>query len=191
MKSYRLGPYKLDESLAPYPKVPVFKALDDAAEKYPGQTALFFLGRTLTYKDLKIQADKFAAALAKLGVQKGDKVCLFLPNCMEFIISDWAVLKAGAAVVPTSVLRTDEGLIHEVRSSHSKIIICREEHLERVLGIKERSDIEQVIVTSNQGYDIESVSIPLPPGVHEFRGTPGQPPPQPSSGGHRPSRRSM
>jgi len=179
LKSYKLGPYKLEESLAPYPRVPVFKALDDAAEKYPGQTALFFLGRTLTYKDLKIQADKFATALAKLGVKKGDKVCLFLPNCMEFIISDWAVLKTGAAVVPTSVLRTDEGLIHEVRSSHSKIIICREEHLERVLGVKERSDLEQVIVTSTQGYDIESVSVTFPPGVHEFRGLLASHPPSP------------
>lgn len=169
LKSYKLGPYKLEESLAPYPKVPVFNALDGAAEKFPGQTALLFLDRTLTYRDLKVQAEKLATALAKLGVQKGDKVCLFLPNCMEFIISDWAILKAGAAVVPTSILRTDEGLIHEVQSSHSKVIICREQHLERVLGIKDRSDIEQIIVTSNQGYDIENISIPLPQGVHEFR----------------------
>ena len=45
LKSYKLGPYKLEESLAPYPEVPVFKALDDAAEKYPGQTAILFLER--------------------------------------------------------------------------------------------------------------------------------------------------
>ena len=159
LKSYKLGPYKLEESLAPYPKVPVFKALDDAAEKFPGQTALLFLGRTLKYRDLKIQADKLAAALCNMGVKKGDKVCLFLPNCMEFIISDWAILKTGAAVVPTSVLRTDEGLIHEVKSSGSKVIICREEYLERVLGIREHCDIDQIIVTSNQGFDLADVSI--------------------------------
>ncbi|MGQ9648475.1 MAG: long-chain fatty acid--CoA ligase, partial [Thermodesulfobacteriota bacterium] len=68
LKSYKLGPYKLEESLAPYPKVPVFKALDDAAEKFPGQTALLFLGRTIKYRDLKILVDRLATALHNLGV---------------------------------------------------------------------------------------------------------------------------
>lgn len=169
LKSYKMGPYKLEHSLAPYPKEPVFKALDDAAEKYPGQTAILFLERRISYKDLKIQADKLSAALAGLGVKKGDKVCIFLPNCMEYIVSDWAILKAGAAVVPTSILRTDEGLVHEAGSSNSRVIICREEHLDRVLGIKDRCDFENVIVTSADGYDVKEVSEILPKGVHEFR----------------------
>src|SRR5512139_1548552 len=75
LKSYKLGPYKLEESLAPYPKVPVFKALDDAAEKFPGQTALLYLGRTVKYRDLRILVDRFATALQNMGVKKGDKVC--------------------------------------------------------------------------------------------------------------------
>jgi long-chain acyl-CoA synthetase len=152
LKSYKLGPYKLDESLAPYPEVPVYQALDDAAAKYPGQTALLYQGRSLKYNQLQRRVDRLANALAELGVVKGDRVCLFLPNCIEFIISDWAVLKAGGVVVPTSILRTDEGLLHEAGSSQSKVIICREEHLERVLGVRERSDIEHVIVTSTAGY---------------------------------------
>jgi len=169
LKSYKLGPYKLEESLAPYPKEPVFKALDDAAQKYPGQTAILFLEKKLNYRNLKTQADKLAAALAGLGVKKGDRACLFLPNCMEFIVSDWAILKTGAAVVPTSILRTDEGLVHEAASSGSKVIICREEHLDRVLGIKDRCEFEHIIVTSTEGYDVEEVSGTLPKGVHEFR----------------------
>ena len=169
LKSYKLGPYKLEESLAPYPKVPVFKALDDAAEKYPGQTAILFLERKINYRDLKTQADKLAAALAGLGVKRGDRVCVFLPNCMEFIVSDWAILKAGAVVVPTSILRTDEGLIHEAGSSNSRVIICREEHLDRVLGVKESCDFEHIIVTSTEGYDLKEVSVTLPESVYEFR----------------------
>lgn len=169
LKSYKLGPYKLEESLAPYPKVPVFKALDDAAERFPGQTALLFLERTIKYKELKILADRLASALYRMGVKRGDKVCVFLPNCMEFVISDWAILKAGAAVVPTSVLRTDEGLVHEAKSSGSKIIICQEDSLERVLGVKERCMIDRIIVTSRQGFDLEGVSTALPEKVYDFR----------------------
>ena len=169
LKSYKLGPYKLDESLAPYPEVPVFTALDEAAKKYPGQTAILFQERSIKYAQLKVQVDKLAAALVGLGVKKGDRVCIFLPNCMEFILSDWAILKTGAAVVPTSVLRTDEGLLHEVGSSNSKVIICREENLERILGIKEQSDLEHIIVTSTAGYDVKKIAKPLPKGVYEFR----------------------
>ena len=47
LKSYKLGPYKLEHSLTPYPEEPVYKALDDAAKKYPGQTAILYLGRTI------------------------------------------------------------------------------------------------------------------------------------------------
>ena len=53
LKSYKLGPYKLEHSLAPYPKEPVFKALDDAAAKYPGQTAVLFQERSVSYQNLK------------------------------------------------------------------------------------------------------------------------------------------
>jgi long-chain acyl-CoA synthetase len=169
LKSYKLGPYKLEESLAPYPEVPVTTILDEAAKKYPGQTAILFQERSIKYVQLKIQVEKLAAALVGLGVKKGDRVCIFLPNCMEFIISDWAILKTGAAVVPTSVLRTDEGLLHEVGSSNSKVIICREENLERILGIKDQCDLEHIIVTSTAGYDVIEISTSLPEGVHEFR----------------------
>ena len=118
LKSYKLGPYKLEETLAPYPHEPVFKALDDAAEKYPGQTAILFMERSINYRQLKTRVDRLSAALAGLGVVRGDRVCVFLPNCVEFILSDWAILKAGAAIVPTSALRTDEGLVHEAGSSN-------------------------------------------------------------------------
>lgn len=169
LKSYKLGPYKLDRTLAPYPKEPVFRALDRAAEKYPTQTALLYLGRSMSYLQLRNHVDRLAAALAKLGVQKGDRVCLFLPNCMEFVLGDWATLKAGAAVVPTSILRSDEGLLHEVATSQARVVICREDRLDQVLAIKERSEVEHIIVTASDGYDIAQVAGSLPKGVHELR----------------------
>jgi long-chain acyl-CoA synthetase len=169
LKSYKLGPYKLEKSLAPYPQEPVFEALDRTAEAYPSQTAVLFQERTISYYQLRSQADRLAAALAGLGIERGDRVCLFLPNCLEFIISSWGVQKAGAAVVPTSVLRTDEGLVHEVSSSGSRIVICTESHLERVLGVKDCCDIEHVIVTPAEGYDVETIAMSLPAGVSEFR----------------------
>jgi len=169
LKSYKLGPYKLEHSLAPLPEVPVYKALDDAAEKFPSQTAILFQERAIRYRELKDMVDKLATALVALGVQRGDRVCIFMPNCPEFIISDWAIMRAGAVVVPTSTLRTEDGLVHEIGSSQSRVVICREEHLERVLAVKDRCDIAHIIVTSTQGFDVQPLSILLADGVHEFR----------------------
>ena len=148
LKSYKLGPYRLKESLKPYPKEPVYKALDNAAENYPGQTAILFEGREIKYRQLKILVEKLASGLASLGVEKGDRVCLFLPNCTEFILSDWAVMKTGGVVVPTSILRTDDGLIHEAGSSSSRVIICSETQLERVLGVRDQTHLEHILLTS-------------------------------------------
>jgi len=166
LKSYKLGPYKLRESLEPYPKVPVFKALDDAAENYPSQTAILFEGVEIRYRQLKKLVDKLASGLSKLGVEKSDRVCLFLPNCIEFILSDWAVVKSGATVVPTSILRTDEGLIHEAGSSNSRAIICSETQLERVLAVRDQTDLEYILLTSQDGYGESLKWGSLPKGVH-------------------------
>jgi long-chain acyl-CoA synthetase len=87
---------------------------------------------------------------------------------MEFILGDWAILKAGAAVVPTSILRSDEGLLHEVASSNARVVICQENRLEQVLGIKDRSEVEHIIVTSCAGYDVAPVNGSLPAGVHDL-----------------------
>ncbi len=165
LKSYKLGPYKLKESLEPYPKVPVFKALDDAAEKYPGQTAILFEGVEIRYRQLKKMVDKLASGLSNLGVEKGDRVCLFLPNCIEFILSDWAVMKCGATVVPTSILRTDDGLVHEAGSSNSRVIICSETELDRVLAVRDQTDLEYILLASQDGYGESLKRSLLPKGV--------------------------
>jgi len=168
LKSYKLGPYKLDHSLAPYPEEPLFNILENAAKKYPAKTAILFLKRTVTYRDLKIYADKLANALTALGVEKGDKVCVFLPNCPEAIIADWGILKTGAAVIPTSILRSDDGLVHEAGSGKAKVLICREDQLRRVLNLKEKCGFSSVIVTSKEGFDLKPVKEDMPDGVYEF-----------------------
>ncbi|MCG6911697.1 MAG: AMP-binding protein [Deltaproteobacteria bacterium] len=168
LKSYKLGPYKLKETLAPYPEVPIFKVLDDAAEKYPGKTAVLFEERLLKYRDLKDHADRLATALAGLGIHKGDRVNIFMENCFEYIVSTWGIQKAGGVIVPTSTLRPDDGIVHEAGNSNSKAIICQEKDFERILGLKEACGVENIIVTSDKGYDVGPVAQSLPKGVYEF-----------------------
>ena len=180
LKSYKLGPYTLDTTLAPYPEVPIFSMLDQAAEKYPGHTAVVFQERSLNYTQLKLTVDRLASALAELGIAHGDRVCLFLPNSIEYVLCDWAVLKCGAAVVPTSILRSDEGLLYELSTSGSKAIVCQEKHLERVLEARKHCNLESIIVTADKNGEDISLPHTLPKGVYDLQkllDRPDAPPP--------------
>lgn len=168
LKSYTLGPYRLDHSLAPYPEKPVFEILDRVAKEFPNQTAILFQGRELKYHQLKRRVDSLSNAFLRLGLKKGDRVCLFLPNCFEYVLSYWAVLEAGGVVVPTSILRTDEGLFHEVNSSGSRFMVCQEVHLNRAMALRDRTDLEGILVTSNAGFDVSQVQVTLPKGVYDI-----------------------
>ncbi|RYD04996.1 hypothetical protein N752_11570 [Desulforamulus aquiferis] len=63
--------------------MPLFAVLDEAAKKYPEHQAISFLGSQLTYQELKNSVDHFATALSKIGVQKGTRVAIMLPNCPQ------------------------------------------------------------------------------------------------------------
>jgi long-chain acyl-CoA synthetase len=154
--------------MAPYPEAPVYKGLDDAVEKHPGKTAVLFEGRTLKYRELGDRTDRLAAALSGLNVKKGSRVNIFMENCMEYIISAWGIQKIGGVIVPTSTLRPDSGIAHEVGNSGSKVIICQEKDLERILGMRDACGIEHIVVTSDAGYDVKPISKSLPKGVYDF-----------------------
>jgi long-chain acyl-CoA synthetase len=142
--------------------------LDRTAQAYPNQTAILFQGRELKYRQLKHRVDSLANALARLGLQKGDRVCLYLPNCPEFVLSYWAVLRAGGVVVPTSILRTDEGLLHEVSTSASRFMVCHQAHLDRGMALRDRSNLEGILITSVAGDDREQAQVSLPKGVYDL-----------------------
>jgi long-chain acyl-CoA synthetase len=168
LNNYKLGPYQLDSSLAPYPKEPLFNALENAAARYPNQTAVLYEGSSLKYRQLNRLVDRLAASLAAMGLKKGDRVNIYLPNCIEFVLSYWAVIKAGGAAVLTSTMHSVEGLKHELRTPASKMIICREDYLDNASAAAEGSQVERMIVTSTPGYNQAEVCVQLPTAAVEF-----------------------
>jgi len=168
LKGYRLGPYKLAHTLQPYPKRPVYKILDDSAAGYPTHVAIDYKDKRITYQELKLYVDKLATALAELGVKKGDKVTLILPNCPQYIISDFAVLKAGAAAVPCSILHKAADLEWEIGESGSETVICQEGSLDLVNSVKPKTKLKNIIITSTKDYSPEESKTPerLPGSYH-------------------------
>ena len=81
-----------------YPEVPLQELLYRAAKAYPERISIVYDDREITYAELETFSNQFANALATLGVTKGDRIALFLPNIPQFIIAYFGVLKAGAIV---------------------------------------------------------------------------------------------
>src|SRR6476620_4596500 len=117
-----------------YPDVTLDHFLDEAARNHPDRTAITFvlkyalggrlrIGGRLTYRRLRAQADGFAAALDELGVRKGDRIALMLPNSPQFVIAFFAALRLGAIVVNTNPTYTAPELQHQLADSGAETIV--------------------------------------------------------------------
>jgi long-chain acyl-CoA synthetase len=107
----------------PLEPIPVFQLIDDAARLSPTLPCTNFLGRTLTYGEIGALVDKAAVGLQQLGVIKGTKVGLFLPNTPTFLVFYYAVLKAGGVVVNYNPLYSLEELTFQVKDSETELMV--------------------------------------------------------------------
>jgi len=147
IKSYKLGPFKLAETMAPFPEISAYKLLEDSATNFPDSRAINFMDEEITYQELKLQVDKFATALSDLGIKKGDTVATILPNCPQFIICDFAILRLGAIHVPLSILHKAPDLIYELGESKAETVICSYRRIERIYQIKDQTSVKTMIYT--------------------------------------------
>jgi long-chain acyl-CoA synthetase len=108
------------------PEISVPEIFDQMADKYGGKTALIFYGKKISYRRLKELIHRFAAALADLGVTKGDTVALYLLNCPQYVIAYFGALKLGAKVTPISPVYTSKEVKHQLEDSDAKTIICQD-----------------------------------------------------------------
>lgn len=142
-----------------YPRKPLQQFLQEAAEQFPQKTAIHFLGKELTYKEIYEQAIKLASYLQQLGLQKGDRVSIMLPNCPQAVISYYAILFAGGIVVQTNPLYTERELEYQLNDSGAKVIISLDLLYPRITKVKAHTKIEHVIITSIKDY------LPFPKNV--------------------------
>ncbi len=106
-----------------YEATPAGQLLDSAVARYPDQPCTNFLGRRLKYGEIGDRVERAAAGLQKLGVKKGDKVGLMLPNCPTFIIYYFAILKIGGIVVNYNPLYTTDELAQQIADSGTTIMV--------------------------------------------------------------------
>lgn len=115
-----------------YPKISLFSLLDATAEKLPNKTATIFYGSTLTYSKLKVLTDKFATALYNIDLKRGDRVAVLLPNCPQFIVGYFGILKAGGTVVLLNPMWDKSEIEHQLNQSEAKFLLCLDLIYERL-----------------------------------------------------------
>ncbi len=130
------------------PRGNLARLLADAARDFPHAPALHFEGRTSSYAELAEQAWRLAGALAGLGVTKGTRVGIILPNSPQVIVSFFATLRLGAVVVLNNPIYTEHELEHQLGDASVEVLICVDLLYERVRPLRERLGIREVIVTS-------------------------------------------
>jgi len=108
------------------PNISVPALFDQAVEKYGKKPALIFYGKEISYTKLKELIDRFATALADLGVKRGDTVALYLLNCPQFVIAFFATLRVGAKVTPISPVYTSHEIKHQLEDSDATVMICQD-----------------------------------------------------------------
>jgi long-chain acyl-CoA synthetase len=131
-----------------FPRFALTRLLDDAASSFPDHVALAFLGASTSYRVLRDQVDRFAGALAGLGVQQGDRVAIVLPNCPQNVIAFFAVLRLGAVVVEHNPLYTDAELSHQLADCGAKVVVCLDRGYDAVARVRKATAVEHVITTS-------------------------------------------
>jgi long-chain acyl-CoA synthetase len=145
-------PDGVPKSLAPYPERSLFSLLEDSARKFPDAPAVAFwlpgapMGKTLSYGQLLKQVDQFSRVLATLGVQRGDRVGLVLPNCPQFVIGYYAALRIGAVVVGNNPLYTRRELSHQLKDAGIEVCITLDVLYPMVAEVRDEVGLREVIV---------------------------------------------
>lgn len=144
LKHYEQGvPARID-----YPNVPLPQLLFESVRKYSKSPALVYYGRTITYQELDELCNRFANALIALGVQKGDRVAIMLPNVPQAVIAYFAALRAGAVVVQTNPLYVERELEFQIKDSGSETIIALDFFYPRIEPIRHRVPLKRIILTN-------------------------------------------
>jgi len=130
------------------PKASLAGLLEDAARDFPHAPALHFEGRTISYAQLHQQARRFSGVLAGLGVGRGTKVGLILPNCPQAVVALFGALRLGATVVQNNPLYTERELGHQLADAGVEVLVCLDLTYDRVKALRSRTSIREVIVTS-------------------------------------------
>ena len=145
-------PPGVPQSLEPFPEVSLYSFLEEAARQHPAAPAISFwlpgapMGQTMSYERLLQQVEQFSRVLTSLGVRKGDRVGLVLPNCPQFVIAYYATVRLGGVAVGNNPLYTERELLHQLRDSGSEVVVALDLLYPKVAAVRDEAGVREVMV---------------------------------------------
>ncbi|HET9921270.1 MAG TPA: alpha/beta fold hydrolase, partial [Ktedonobacteraceae bacterium] len=136
----------------PLPKQLLHELLSNAAQDLPHHPALLFFGQKISYRELDSLSNRFAHALRKLGINRGERVAVLLPNIPQCVIAFYGTLKAGGVLVLGSPLSNEEEIAYQMRNSGAKVLLTLDSYRDRVERFCIDTDIQQIIYTDVREY---------------------------------------
>jgi long-chain acyl-CoA synthetase len=146
-----------------YPDISLGQMLKASTEKAPNSTAIFFQNNQITYEELNGFVSSFGEALRRLGIDKGDRVAIYLPNSPQFVIAYFGALRVGAIVVACSPLYKEKELVHILANSESRVIVYLDKLDPYVQLVKGKTRLEQLIKTSLDEFGIHRKETKVKP----------------------------
>jgi long-chain acyl-CoA synthetase len=143
-----------------YPGKPLYEILATTAVETPDAQATAFLGASLTFREIKLRTDRLARAFVQLGIVKGDRVGIMLPNCPQYILATFATLRLGAIVVNINPIYTERELLTVATDSGIKVLVTLDKLAPLAFAVRGKTDLSKVIVTSLAEYSAEQAETP-------------------------------
>lgn len=134
------------------PSIPIYRFLRSAARRFPLKTAIIFEGNRLSYRRLNRESSRFANMLRALGVQKGEKVLILLPNLPQTVIAYYGALKMGAVVVFTTPLSEPGELARQINESGATVLVTLTKLGEVARQVKAQTGLRFIIFTNVKDY---------------------------------------
>ncbi|MFI8685651.1 long-chain-fatty-acid--CoA ligase [Rossellomorea sp. NPDC077527] len=131
---------------------PLQSYLTEAASLYGEKAAIHFMGKEMSYSELYESALKFANYLKTLGINKGDRVAIMLPNTPQSVIAYYGILYAGGVVVQTNPLYMEREIEYQMKDSGAKVILTLDILYPRVSKVMKNTDLEHIVVTAIKDY---------------------------------------
>jgi len=125
-----------------------FTRFDRMSERYPDRTAVIYLGKRFSYTQLRELSERFAGSLTDMGVRKGDRVMIYISNCIQWVISFLGIQKIGAVIVPVSPIYTSFEIEYMIKDSGAETVICLDTNFCYVKEVFSSAELKQVIVTN-------------------------------------------
>jgi fatty-acyl-CoA synthase len=149
----------------PFGEMLITDYLQKRAELTPDKPCIIWYGTELTFKQLDELSSRFATFLAEKGMQKGDRIAVFLPTCPQFHIAFYGILKLGCIHVPVNPMFKEQELLYELNDTQAKLIITLEHLYSMVEKIKEQTSIQEIVTTSISDFLPEHPTIPVHPSL--------------------------